>query len=933
LKSPFAKLGRTSVARRLFVVFVLSAFLPLAAIALLSLVQVRDLLLQQGDLRLSASAKSYGMTLFERSLLAADLATAVGSSGAPALSPDSLVPKTFRSLAVFSGGNVRLLLGGLQAPVLNEEARERLATGKPVVIVTEDAHVLLFAPFTARGGGFAGGELWPDFIWGPAEELPALTDFCILQDVSHLPLHCSSAVGEDAVSSIGSTLEGTLGAGSWKRGDERYRARWWTQFMRAGLGTPDWIVIASQPEGRQLVRAVEFQQHYIPVVLLAVVLVIWLTIRQSRNIVEPVQQLAERARGIAKSDFSTRLDLKREDEFGELGGAFDQMSDRLGRQFASLTALSEIDRLILATEDTTQITRTVLHRMDQLLSADTVSVTLFENDSPGNARTYFRPQAARDTMSMERHNASEPERQELSSNPAGLAVAIDTLAALPAYLAPLRNEGMAKAFVQPILWRGAVCGALSLGYRDRAHAILQDDRQQARELADRVAVAVSSAWRDEQLYRQAHFDTLTLLPNRSLFNDRLEREIARSQREGLSFALLFVDLDHFKNVNDSFGHGTGDEVLREASRRIAACLRETDTVARLGGDEFTVIATRLGHPQEAWLISESIVESLSREFRLGERQAFLSASIGIASYPADGNTAEALLRAADTAMYRAKSGGRAQAVFFEERMNAEALARVTLDRDLRAAIERGELTLHYQPQYDLRTGAIRGAEALVRWQHPVHGLISPARFIPLAEESGFIEHIGRWTLERACAQMRDWRAEGLPLETVSVNVSPRQFRKRSLIDFIRRCTSEAGLPPACLDIEITEGLLLDRVEAVENLLHEIAAAGHGIALDDFGTGFSSMSYLKRLPVTIIKIDRVFVDGLDKSADAEAIVAAIIAMTHALGKTVIAEGVETTGQLAALKRLGCDQIQGFHISPALPPAEFVALLRARLGVPA
>ncbi|MGZ5033765.1 MAG: putative bifunctional diguanylate cyclase/phosphodiesterase, partial [Usitatibacter sp.] len=483
------------------------------------------------------------------------------------------------------------------------------------------------------------------------------------------------------------------------------------------------------------------------------------------------------------------------------------------------------------------------------------------------------------------------------------------------------------AYIHPIAWRGELCGILVLGYRAEAsHS--EEESQSARELADRMAVAVSSAWRDEQLYAQAHFDLLTGLPNRLLFEDRLEREIARGQREGKRFAVLFVDLDHFKNVNDSLGHNKGDDVLREAARRVSACVRDSDTVARLGGDEFTVLITTLHSPQDAWAIAEAVVTSLSREFTLGEQSCFLSASVGIASYPADGQSVEQLLKSADTAMYRAKANGRSQAVFFEERMNAETISRLTLDRDLRVAMERGELVLHYQPKLDLRSGAICGAEALIRWRHPTHGLISPARFIPLAEETGFIEQIGQWILEQACAQMRAWQIEGLPLDHIAVNVSPRQFRKRSLVDFIRRCVSEASLEPSALEIEITEGLLVDRGEAVEGMLHEISAAGHKIALDDFGTGFSSMAYLKRFPVDTIKIDRVFIDGLERSADSEAIVAAIIAMSHALGKVVIAEGVETEEQLALLMAMRCDEIQGFILSPAVAPVDFAELVRAR-----
>ena len=321
--------------------------------------------------------------------------------------------------------------------------------------------------------------------------------------------------------------------------------------------------------------------------------------------------------------------------------------------------------------------------------------------------------------------------------------------------------------------------------------------------------------------------------------------------------------------------------------------------------------------------------ALSREIVVGEHRCFLSASIGIASYPDDGTSAEELLKSADTAMYRAKAGGRGQGVFYEQKMNEEAVARVSLDRDLRVALDRGELVLHYQPLWDLRTGAIVSAEALVRWNHPGRGLILPSRFIALAEDSGFIETLGQWIVAEACRQIRVWRDQGLMLGHVSVNVSPRQFRRRGIVEFMRRTVAQAGIPPECLQIEVTEGLLMERGEAVEGVLHEIAALGHGIALDDFGTGFSSMAYLKRFPVHCIKIDRAFIDGLEHSADSEAIVSAIIAMSHALGKIVIAEGVETEAQAMLLRSLRCDHAQGFLLSKALSPAEFTLLTALQL----
>jgi len=920
------RLLHSRVARSLFTLFVLSALVPLAVIATLSLMQVRALLLQQGENRLAAQAKNYGMAVFERLLMATDIAYSAASTPGAAKGRDSMVNRTFKSLAVVRASGATTISGAPLGVALDETALTRVVSGQPALVVTTDGRIILAAPV---GTGYAVGELRPEYVWGPADELPAMTDMCVLQDSDRKPLFCSSPEARDVLS-VGVIQPNAVAI--WKRGEEVMRTRGWWQFMRAALGAPDWAVLASQPEAYQLRSSVTFERTYALVVVLALLLVTWFTIRKSRQIVTPVTRLADHARRIAGNDFDSRVEVDQKDEFGELATAFNTMTQRVGQQFASLTVLSEIDRLILNTQDTTQVVRTVLHRMDGVVPADQVALMLIDQDNGDHGRTFYRPPQNTTSMSMDRAVLTPEDRHTLHADAQLHRVELAGSASSPAYLVPLRARGMAVAFVQTISWRGSICGALVLGFIDANAALTEEERRHTVEIADRVAVAVSSAWRDEKLYQQAHFDQLTGLPNRMLFEDRLEREIARAQRDGNQFALLFVDLDHFKNVNDSLGHSLGDEVLREAGRRIQHAVRESDTVSRLGGDEFTVLLTRLGNPQEAWLIAETIVSTLSQEFRPGNQHCFLSASVGISSFPADGATAEELLKSADTAMYRAKAGGRAQSVFFEEKMNREAVARMTLDRDLRAAIDRNELVLHYQPQINLRTGAIVSCEALIRWQHPVHGLVSPGRFIPLAEESGFIEQIGRWSVRQACAQMNEWRAQGVSLESIGVNVSPRQLRRRTLVDFLRASVQEARLPASCLEIEITEGMLMEQGGPVEEMLQEIAAAGHRIALDDFGTGFSSMARLKRLPVNTIKIDQAFVDGLHEGNDSEAIVTAIIAMSHALGKSVIAEGVETEEQEAILRRVGCDEVQGFLYAPALPAAEFASLVRSRSQMP-
>jgi diguanylate cyclase (GGDEF)-like protein len=904
--------------------FVLSAFIPLGLVAVLSLVQVRDVLLEEAEQRLAARSKAYGYGVLEHLLLASE---AAAGSLAPRQgrwqAPESL-GRYFRSLGMIDANDgFTPVLGETALPTPPPELRARLASGRHAVTFAPakgGAQVFLLVPdFNLAPGAVLIGELQPEFLWGPTDTLPAATDFCVIDEETRTVLSCSAQLAGGALHVI-DVLAGqpTASSTTFDLGPETMRAVAWGQFMRAEFGVGEWIVVAAQPERFVLRRVAEFRKIFVPVVLLALLVVAWLSVRQIRAILVPVDELAAGARRVAQNDFSAPVDVQRDDEFGELAGAFNRMSARVGRQFAVLTALAEIDRLILSSVGTELIIGTVLERIGELMPGSCPSVTLLDHDNPALAHMYAPEPGSPEHVAAVRQELQPKERATLEGLPHGFWT--DPRDDAAAYLSRQRARSVSAAYVQPITWRGAVCGALVLG-QSRTSAIGDDDRKHVRDFADRVAVAISSAWRDEQLYMQAHFDALTGLPNRSLLKDRLTQEIARCQREAGSFALLFIDLDHFKDVNDALGHASGDAALREAARRIARCLRESDTVSRLGGDEFNVILTQVQDPQDPGRVAENVIRSLSEPFVIDGQSSFLSASIGIALYPQDGRSAEELIKNADTAMYRAKSGGRGQAVYFEEKMNAEAVARVTLGRELRRAIDRRELELFYQPVLDLRRGGICGAEALLRWHHPAQGLMLPGRFIMLAEETGYIEHLGRWVLEEACRQMARWQQEGVAPRRLAVNVSARQFRGPALVDSVRESVRAAGISPASLELEITETALIDHGPAVEHMLRELVAMGVSISLDDFGTGFSSMAYLKRFPVDTVKIDRVFVENLGRDADSEVIVSAIVAMSHALGKSVIAEGAETDEQLRLLRRLKCDQAQGFGFARPLAAADF------------
>jgi diguanylate cyclase (GGDEF)-like protein/PAS domain S-box-containing protein len=431
---------------------------------------------------------------------------------------------------------------------------------------------------------------------------------------------------------------------------------------------------------------------------------------------------------------------------------------------------------------------------------------------------------------------------------------------------------------------------------------------------------------EERIRYLAHHDGLTGLPNRMRLQDRIGQAIAVAHRQRRGLAVLFVDLDRFKNVNDSLGHHVGDELLRAVAARLGACVRETDTVSRIGGDEFVVLLTDLAHGEDARLVAQKILDSLSQPFLLGAHELEVTPSIGIAVYPNDGEDVETLLRNADAAMYRAKELGRDNYQFYTPEMNVRTHERLALERDLRHALERGELLLHYQPQVDVRTGAIVGFEALARWRHPERGLVPPSEFIRTAEETGLINPIGEFVLREACRQARAWHAAGYPELQVSVNCSAHQFRREGMVEAVRRLLAEVGLPPECLALEITESVMIDQPEQVIEWFRELRGMGLEFSLDDFGTGYASLSSLKRLPVRRLKIDRGFVQDIGEDPDDAAIVSAIIAMAHTLGMEVIAEGVETAEQLACLRSLGCDRAQGYYFSRPLPAEEFLELLR-------
>ncbi|OFX12115.1 MAG: hypothetical protein A2516_02345 [Alphaproteobacteria bacterium RIFOXYD12_FULL_60_8] len=432
--------------------------------------------------------------------------------------------------------------------------------------------------------------------------------------------------------------------------------------------------------------------------------------------------------------------------------------------------------------------------------------------------------------------------------------------------------------------------------------------------------------RDEERIRyQANYDALTGLPNRSLFTDRLQQAVLSASRGQQRVGLMFIDLDGFKAVNDNLGHDMGDFLLKEAAKRISSCVREYDTVARLGGDEFTVVMPNIESSRDGAIVGQRILKSLDAPFVWGDRVGRVSGSIGIAMFPEDAPDAETLLRNADAAMYQAKSQGKANYQFYTADLNQEVHERQTIKEGLIGALERQEFQVHYQPRVSVAKGAITGVEALLRWKSPELGEVPPDKFISVLEEAGLMPDVGTWIIEQACRQQVEWRKAGVDNMRIAINLSVRQLRRPGLAAKIREIAEQTGANTSRLELELTEIMLIKDAESCVTTLWELRELGIKLVLDDFGTGYSSLTYLRRFPLEIIKIDTLFISGIATSSDDADMAKTIIDMGHGLGKTIVAEGVETEEQLAVLRTLGCDDAQGFLFCPPMKGSELNLLL--------
>jgi diguanylate cyclase (GGDEF)-like protein len=941
---------RSRFGRRLLLLFIGSTVLPAAVVAALSYRQVTRYLVEHSETSLHRASKAFGAAIFERLLMLDATLKAIAAS--PTLTADLSAGRRFSGLEFVGDDGRRVSIAGTLSELPRLRARDSLDLAEGLPLLTAQYRKgqptrTFMLRRVVRGGrgarrveGFLVGEINADYLWATFDQslISAGTILTVEDDSGHV-LMSSVAGVRSTFQSLG--LDARPDADSLARLDrDAYVAAEWPILLDEVFSAPTWTLVLGHSRRHVLGPVSQFTKILLIVVLVSTGLVLILSLDRIRRSLAPLRELQEGTRRIAGRDFGSRVAIRSRDEFEELGASFNAMAGQLDRQFQALATAAEIDRAVLSATDAGEIVGTLLTRLPDVYPCAAVSVTLMTPDGAKALPTWVHDFTGGRRTQVWVDLRSDDVQELLAGAGGGLIPAAGT-GPLPPYLAPLADAGPEAFFVLPLRFQHQLVGVIALAERlgDPPEA---DARLQVRRLADQAAVALANAGMLEQVRTLAYYDSLTGLPNRLSYKERLATALEQANRTGSLVAAFFIDLDHFSRINDTLGHEVGDQLLQQVAARLRASCREREDevarardavdpeVARLGGDEFTVIMPGLEDPDDASKLARRILSSLAHPFRLGGREIFVNGSIGIAVYPYDGKDIETLLMHADTAMYKAKEQGGNSYQSYSRSMNATALQRLTLENSLRRALEREEFEVHYQPIVDARTGEPVSAEALVRWRHPELGLLLPSEFIALAEENGSIVPLGEWVIRRACLQNLEWQRLGLGPVRVDVNLSSRQLT-RSMIESVGRTLRETGLESRWLGLELTETVLVNHQKEGADTLHALRAMGVHLSVDDFGTGYSSFSYLKHFPLDTLKIDRAFIREITSDPDDAAISTAIIALGHALGLTVTAEGVETEDQVSLLREQGCDEIQGYFFSRPLPADRMGDLLREKRSV--
>ncbi len=927
---------RSKVARRIFLLFILSSLLPVLLLAFLSLRQVNVFTTNQQHEHLKEISKNYGLSLLDRFLFLKTKINWVAQILIEENLPINLnMIRGFKSIKAINFNGTKNIIYTLNDSekllTLIKTEINHLKSGNSIIISDYFPHlsskVFLFRLIDKNypEKGILIGEIDLSYLWGDIDSLGSEINLCVI-DESNRALFCSHGEQKLDPNNLIKINQYYSGSFTWyDSNNEELISNYWSIFLEPNFAVKKWTVITSKLKYNILLPISDFKNIFALVMLLTITIVAFFSIHQIRKNLIPIEKIMDGIKYLSNKDFKHTVEVDSGDEFEDLANSFNKMAARIDKQFHTLSTMSDIDQLILSNLRIEDIIRIVLSRMHEIVSFDSISMTIIDHNNHSSCRTYINDEFCREKITVHDLEITLEAYQKLIENK---YIIITNKENLPGYFSSVKMLDNNSFLIVPGTIKDEVSIVIGLGYKNLSN-FTEEDILLVQDFTNHVAVAVSNATWEEQLYHMAHYDSLTGLPNRMLMRDRLQQNLAKSERKKSFLAVLFIDLDRFKYVNDSLGHLAGDLLLCSVSKRLIKILRAEDTISRFGGDEFVVLISNFQSIHEllsvTTTIAKKVIADLSKPFDINNYEIHSTASIGIACYPNDGQTANELLKNADSAMYYAKSNGKNNYQFYSKVLNAEALERLELENSLHHALDRCEFEIYYQPKIETRSRKICGAEALLRWNHPQKGWISPAQFIPIAEELGLIIPIGEWIIHTVCTQVKSWQSQGFSSLRVAINLSPLQFRHSSLIKNIRNALDLIGLSPSTLEFEITEGAAMTDVGHTIKIMNTFKNMGLYLSIDDFGTGYSSLSYLKRFPIDTLKIDQSFVRNLGTSSEDMAIVRSIIALAHSLNLSVVAEGVETEEQFDYLYNHECNEIQGYLFSPPIPADKFTKLL--------
>ena len=912
--------------RRLFSQYFISTIIPVIVLSLISFYTISSLLKKNATRQIYAESRAVGLSLNDRLLTMESNLINISKSidNVELIRSNDWLQNMFSGLyitdsighneVIFGDDIVNIELNDYQQNHLNNNNRLLLAHNPD----NNGAQLLILNMLDSNTRQILVAVLNPEYLWDIVIQDADL--FCAVVD-KKLFLYCPDLIYQsenlskikEYLASNKHDLNNTTFDGIY------YMSNQWDLFLDGVFGFNGVSIIYFMPRNDAFLEYDYYIDALPQSILITLLIVFTLSSVQMRRSLTPLMKLTQGAKDIIAGDYTKKVDIKSNDEFEVLGSTFNTMSHRIDEAFKKIITLAKIDRLILSTSDSEYIVEVLIEYIPSIIPADNIAIFILDLEK-GNEGVLFSNNKSDNDISNTIVTIKETEVGELNNTD---GIIIKTEADNNTYLSPLIRLGNTTFLISPIqnqeIFLGFICSCFQ-----KHTKISQELSDSLTEISDRAAVAFSNAIWENKLFHQAHYDALTTLPNRYLFQDRLEQAIERAKRNNLNVAILFIDLDRFKNINDSLGHTVGDELLIEVSKLLLKCVRAYNSVARFGGDEFTVIISDVNDAEvkiQTERLARRINELMSVPIVINDRKFNISASIGIAIFPGDADNINDLLKNADTAMYEAKRIAVGNHQYYKKRLNKETLELLELENELNRAIENNELILHYQPKININDSIIYSVESLVRWNHPERGLVSPGTFIPLAEATGMIGDIGYWIMRTACEQCKAWQDKNINIK-IAVNLSADQFKDEDLYKNIVQILDETGVDIGLIELEVTESLTIKDIDKTIEILTKLRDKGLGITIDDFGTGFSSMSYLQKLPINKLKVDKSFVDNVHLDNDSASIVRAIVGLAHNLSLSVVAEGVEVEAQYDFLKSLDCDEIQGFFFCKPLPEDELI-----------